>query len=168
MSMRTLSHSVLTLTLLLALMALLGGCGLESLQAPPPAPLGADRRDAVRQAAATLVEGIRLYESGNFSAAIATLDTPALQAAPAGIGTEALKYSAFSYCVSERYAACRQAFDRLLAIEPDFALRASERAHPMWGPVFDQAKAASEQQRAHASLDSERERWRGIDLWRAR
>ena len=81
---------------------------------------------------------------------------------------EALNYTAFGYCVMEAYAPCRHAFDRSLAIVPGFELGKSERGHPMWGPVFEAAKAASEQDRTHASLDDERERWRVIDLWRAR
>jgi tetratricopeptide (TPR) repeat protein len=149
------------------LLLLLAGCTLDSLQ-PSHQMLQPAGRDDVHKAAATLLEGIGLYESGDFDAAIATLDRPALQAAPAAIGIEALKYTAFSYCVTERYPQCRHAFDQLLAIDADFALRASEGSHPMWGPVFDQAKAASDHNRAHASLDTGRERWRGIDLWRAR
>jgi hypothetical protein len=123
---------------------------------------------AMRQAAAALLDGIRLYDNGNFKGAIVALDTPAMQAAPDALRLEALKYTAFSHCVLEDYAPCRQAFDLALAIDPGFELGKSERGHPMWGPVFDAAKAASEQARAHTSLDDERERWRGIDLWRAR
>jgi hypothetical protein len=124
--------------------------------------------EAVRKAAEVLTEGIRLYEVGNFDGAIATLDEPAIQAAPDAMRVEALKYTAFSYCVTEHYAQCRHAFDLSLDIDAGFALRNSERGHPMWGPVFAAAKAASEQHHAHTSLDQERERWRGIDLWRAR
>jgi Tfp pilus assembly protein PilF len=125
-------------------------------------------QDRVDKAVTTLLEGIRLYERGDFKAAIATLNVRAMQAAPDAIRLEALKYTAFSYCVMENYAACRHAFDQSLAIDRDFDLRKSERSHPMWGPVFDDAKTASEQSRADGSFDQDRERWRGIDLWRAR
>ena len=122
----------------------------------------------VRSAAATLLEGFRRYDNGRFQEAIAVLNTPEMQAAPAPIRVEALKYTAFSYCVTEDYARCRHAFDLAFAIDAGFDLRNSERGHPMWGPVFDAAQAASAQDREHASLDHDRERWRGIDLWRAR
>jgi tetratricopeptide (TPR) repeat protein len=135
--------------------------------ARPGAPGQAGYED-VSKAAATLLEGIRLYENGNFKEAIAAFGAPDVQAAPAAIRVDALKYSAFSYCVLENYAQCRHAFDLALGLDPDFALRSSERGHPMWGPVFDAAKATSEQGRTHTSLDRERERWRGVDLWRAR
>lgn len=133
-----------------------------------PAPGSAPGHDAMRQAASALLDGIRQYDNGNFKGAIAALDGPDLQAAPDAMRVEALKYTAFSHCVMNEEAPCRQAFDQALNIDPDFALRPSERDHPMWGPVFDAAKSASERQRAQASTERERERWRGIDLWRAR
>jgi hypothetical protein len=100
--------------------------------ARPGAPGQAGYED-VSKAAATLLEGIRLYENGNFKEAIAAFGAPDVQAAPAAIRVNALKYSAFSYCVLENYAQCRHAFDLALGLDPDFALRSSERGHPMWG-----------------------------------
>jgi tetratricopeptide (TPR) repeat protein len=129
---------------------------------------GQPGHEDVGKAAATLLEGIRQYESGNFKEAIATLGAPAIQAAPNVIRVDALKYAAFSYCVLEDYTQCHHAFDLALGIDPDFELRTSERGHPMWGPVYEDAKAVSEQDRTHTSIDRDRERWRGIDLWRAR
>jgi tetratricopeptide (TPR) repeat protein len=124
--------------------------------------------EEVRKAAEALLAGIRLYENGHFEQAIAKLREPALQAAPEAMRVEALKYTAFSYCVIERYPQCRDAFDQSLAIDSDFELRKSERGHPMWGPVFEEAKAASEENRTYTPVNRNRERWRGIDLWRAR
>lgn len=146
-------------------LAMLAGCaGMQSRpeQAVQPG------HEAMRQAAAALLDGIRLYDNGHFKGAIAVLEAPSLRAAPDAMRVEALKYIAFSYCVMEDYAPCRHAFDLSLGIDPDFTLRDSERGHPMWGPVFDAAKADSERHRVQASTDRERERWRGIDLWRAR
>jgi hypothetical protein len=142
------------------------GCAAVS----PPRTEGAKQgsQDRVEKSVTALLEGVRLYERGDFKAAIAALNVQAMQAAPDAIRLEALKYTAFSYCVMENYAACRHAFDQSLDIDRDFELRKSERSHPMWGPVFDQAKAASDQYTANGSLDQDRERWRGIDLWRAR
>jgi hypothetical protein len=144
---------------------MLAGCADMGSHAEPGMQPG---HEEVRRAAATLLEGIQLYESGNFMGAIAKLGEPEMQAAPGAMRVEALKYTAFSYCVTENYAQCRHAFDLSLLIDADFELRKSERGHPMWGPVFAEAKAASEQNRVHTSIDHDRERWRGIDLWRAR
>jgi lipoprotein NlpI len=147
------------------LLLMLAGCAGMGTRAEYGTQAG---REEVRKAAETLLEGIRRYERGDFAGAIATLDEPALRTAPDAMRVEALKYTAFSYCVMENYAQCRHAFDLSLDIDSGFDLRKSERGHPMWGPVFEQAKAASEQDHTHMSADRNRERWRGIDLWRAR
>ena len=151
-----------SILLSLAMLAACAGVQDRPGHALPPG------HEAMRQAASALLDGIRLYDNGNFKGAIDVLDGPELQAAPDAMRVEALKYTAFSYCVLEDYARCRHAFGLALELDPDFVLRTSERGHPMWSPVFDAAKAASEQDRAQASTDRERERWRGIDLWRAR
>jgi hypothetical protein len=52
----------------------------------------------------------------------------------------ALKYTAFSYCVTSRPAQCRQAFDKALRLDPSFQLAPGEYGHPLWGPVFAKAK----------------------------
>jgi hypothetical protein len=167
---RVLTSAMLTLAML-AMLAMLAGCAElphahdhthDHARETPSA------HAAMREAAALLLDGIQLYDNGHFTDAIATLGMPAMGAAPEPMRVEALKYTAFSYCVMDDYGHCRHAFERALAIDAGFELSKSERGHPMWGSVFDAAKAASEQERAHSALDGERERWRGIDLWRAR
>jgi len=123
--------------------------------------------EQVRKAATAMVDGIRLYDNGDFDAAIARLSEPEVRSSPSPIRVEALKYIAFSYCVTRDLPDCRHAFDAALAIDADFELGTGEGGHPMWGPVFDQAKAASENHRARASLDGSRARWRSMDgTWR--
>jgi hypothetical protein len=148
-----------------ALLLTLAGCAGTGERAADGMQAG---HEEVRKAAETLLAGIRLYESGDFDRAIATLGGPQMRAAPSAMRVEALKYMAFSYGVTDQRAQCRRAFDQLLVIDADFELRKSERDHPMWGPVFEEAKSASEKNRMHTAVDSNRERWRGIDLWRAR
>lgn len=92
--------------------------------------------------AASLREGIRLYNEGDFANAIARLGAADSQNATAATRTTALKYTAFSYCVTQRPLQCRQAFDKALRIDASFALAPGEEGHPMWGPVFDKARAA--------------------------
>jgi len=98
-------------------------------------------REAARDPAATLREGIRLYNNGDFADAITRLNAPEIQSANTATRTSALKYTAFSYCVTQRPTQCRQAFDRALRLDADFALAPGEQGHPMWGPVFDKARA---------------------------
>lgn len=124
--------------------------------------------EQVRTAATVMLEGIGLYDNGDYQKAISKLSELVSQEVPLAIRVEALKYIAFSYCVMERYPECRHAFDSALKIDADFELGPSEGGHPMWGPIFEQAKVASKTDRAPASIDRESERWRGIDTWRAR
>jgi len=98
-------------------------------------------RDTARDPAAALREGIRLYNNGDFADAITRLNAPEIQSASIAIRTSALKYTAFSYCVTQRPTQCRQAFDRALRLDADFTLAPGEQGHPMWGPVFDKSRA---------------------------
>lgn len=99
-------------------------------------------KDTGRDAGSTLREAIRLYTNGDFAGAIAKLEAPDLQAANLATRIAALKYTAFSYCVTQRPAPCRQAFDKALRLDANFALAPGEEGHPMWGPVYDKARAA--------------------------
>ena len=99
-------------------------------------------REGARDSAAALRDGIRLYNDGDFTNAIVKLNAPEIQSANAATRTSALKYTAFSYCVTQRPAQCRQAFDRALRLDANFALAPGEEGHPMWAPVFEKARAA--------------------------
>jgi hypothetical protein len=89
-----------------------------------------------------LREGIRLYNEGEFNAAIRRLSARDVNTGPLPTRLTALKYLAFSYCVTSRPAPCRQAFDRALRLDPSFDLAPGEHGHPLWGPVFTKAKQA--------------------------
>ena len=102
-------------------------------------------REGARDPAAALREGIRLYNNGDFAEAIARLNAPEILAANTATRVSALKYTAFSYCVTQRPTQCRQAFDRALRLDADFALAPGEEGHPMWTPVFDKARASRQE-----------------------
>lgn len=68
-----------------------------------------------------------------------------LQTAPRDMHIEALKLQAFSYCLLKDTQRCKRSFDRLVQRYPDFDLPAAEKQHPMWGPVFEQAKTQGKQ-----------------------
>ncbi|WP_338845813.1 TssQ family T6SS-associated lipoprotein [Massilia sp. W12] len=89
-------------------------------------------------------EGLALYNNGNFNEAVKRLSAPEIwNSRDKSIQAEAAKYMAFSYCVTNRRQLCRQQFDRLLKLEPGYELSAAEKGHPLWGPVFVQAKKAA-------------------------
>lgn len=109
----------------------------EDVMAPrarsaPPAP-------ATRNVVA-LREGIKLYDDGDFNGAIRRLGAVDVPSEAIGNRLIALKYMAFSYCVTGRTLPCRQAFDKALRLDPSFDLGPGEHSHPLWGPVFERAK----------------------------
>jgi hypothetical protein len=95
-------------------------------------------RPATSQAA--LNEGIELYDKGEFNAAIKRLNAPEIASADKSTQTKALKYMAFSYCVTSRQTLCRRQFEKALKIDPAFDLEPGEKGHPLWGATFDRAK----------------------------
>ena len=91
---------------------------------------------------AALREGIKLYEDGDYNAAIRKLSSREITSSPVSTRVTALKYTAFSYCVTSRPNQCQQAFEKALRLDPKFELSAGEHGHPVWGPVFAKAKSA--------------------------
>jgi tetratricopeptide (TPR) repeat protein len=105
------------------------------------------RRDSARTEApaereqAALREGIRLYNEGDFNGAIRRLSSNDIRSsAPQRTRVTALKYTAFSYCVTSRPKQCQEAFERALKLDPNFTLEAGEQGHPLWAPAFERAK----------------------------
>jgi tetratricopeptide (TPR) repeat protein len=105
-------------------------------------PVRQERPVTVRDEAA-LREGIRLYNEGEYNAAIKRLNSSDMNGGSTRNRLAALKYTAFSYCVTGRQAQCRQTFDRAFKLDPDFDLGQGEHGHPLWGPVFAQARQAA-------------------------
>jgi hypothetical protein len=103
-------------------------------------PAGAHNRAASARPPAALREGIDLYNDGDFNGAIRRLSAREIASSRVPTRVTALKYTAFSYCVTARPAQCRQAFDKALRLDPSFDLAPGEYGHPLWGPVFSRAK----------------------------
>lgn len=85
--------------------------------------------------------GIKEYEEGNYREAQARLQA----ALDAGLKNKAdkvkaHKYLAFTNCVTDREAKCRDEFRKALDIDPTFDLTVAEAGHPTWGPVFRSVK----------------------------
>jgi hypothetical protein len=136
-------NRVLTISLLSCLVAaaLLSGCaelpfvGGNKFASAHRRGEAAPRRDQV-----ALREGINLYNDGDFSGAIRRLSSSDIATGSVATRLTALKYTAFSYCVTSRPAPCRQSFEKALKLDPSFDLAAGEHGHPLWGPVFKRAK----------------------------
>lgn len=108
---------------------------------PPPVPPVPPVNEA-----SVLKEGIASYNNGEYSSAIKRLSSATeiwgAEGSKAG-QLEALKYMAFSYCLTQRQALCRAQFERALKIDPAFDLAPGEKGHPLWGPVFAKTQKAA-------------------------
>ncbi len=91
-----------------------------------------------------LTEGTELYDKGDYKGAIRKLQL-ASESADDTTSTkqDSLRLLAFSYCVTGQRALCKTQFSNLLKITPDFQLSRAEAGHPLWGPVFKEAKVAA-------------------------
>ncbi len=112
--------------------------------APKPLPPPSQPQPPVNEAS-VLKEGIAAYNNGEYTAAIKRLSSAneiwGAEGSKAG-QLEALKYMAFSYCLTQRQALCRTQFERALKIDPSFDLAPGEKGHPLWGPVFAKTQKA--------------------------
>ena len=124
--------------ILLTVCALLAGCETE-----PMRQMSGDIKSLweTPKGDADLAAGIRSYEDGNYNVATRQLQS-ALKAGLNSFGQiKAHKYLAFINCASGRESRCREEFQKVLHIAPDFELEPAEAGHPTWGPVFRSVKA---------------------------
>ncbi|WP_332876243.1 TssQ family T6SS-associated lipoprotein [Massilia sp. S19_KUP03_FR1] len=107
-----------------------------------PAPAPDTMAPAILPAApvSVLAEGIALYEKGDYNGAVKKLAVANVATAPKATQLSALKYTAFSYCLTSRQALCRQQFEKALKIDASFDLEPGEKGHPMWWPAWLKAK----------------------------
>ena len=90
-----------------------------------------------------LWQGIAFYEEGNYRTASRRLLFALEEGLTIPDRVQAHKYLAFIACVSGRQLTCREEFEIALQLDPSFELDDAESGHPIWGPLFRSAKAAS-------------------------
>jgi tetratricopeptide (TPR) repeat protein len=110
---------------------------------PPPKALSAGEK--------LIAEGIAAYDAGDYMKSAKVLQDAIKETLSPEDQIKARKFTAFSFCLSNRMPLCRQEFDRLLQTRPDFDLSAAEAGHPSWGPSFRAAKARAKQPAPPAS-----------------
>jgi len=145
------SRTLAPLSWLLAA-AILAGCASEGAkpQAAPSEPVAAPSPVPAVQAPpqpvlapdqAALKAGIDAYNNGEFNDAIKRLGGADIwSGASKATQLAALKYLAFSYCVTSRQALCRRQFEKAFKLDPGFDLAPGEHGHPLWEPMFERAK----------------------------
>jgi len=130
------------LFVLLFLVPILSGCetlkqGVKDITSVFDSEEPAKKPAPARNGEATLAAGITQFEEGNYGQAQRLLQASLADGLPTGASrARAHKYLAFTYCVTNRTAQCRQEFSNALAADPRFTLTAAEAGHPTWGPVF--------------------------------
>lgn len=110
----------------------------------PAASPAAERRDVPEAppspAQQALASGIEAYNKGDFNNAIKRLSAPEIANADKPTQLSALKYSAFSYCVTKRQTQCTQQFVKAFKLDRSFELAPGEKGHPLWTQAFERAK----------------------------
>ena len=77
------------------------------------------------------------YDSGEYRPLIKKIKaTPELKNGSAAFREEALKYQAFSECISKMPRSCRATFRTLFSENPNFALSVAEENHPAWKATY--------------------------------
>jgi len=88
-----------------------------------------------------LAEGMIAYDAADYVKSVKGFQDALKETLSADDQLKARKFSAFSYCLSNRTTLCRQEFEKILQLKADFDLSPAEAGHPSWGPSFRSAKA---------------------------
>jgi hypothetical protein len=57
-----------------------------------------------------------------------------------------MKYTAFTLCLENKFAACRAEFVSIYEVDKDFDLTPAEAGHPSWTKTFAAAKAQAKKE----------------------
>lgn len=99
------------------------------------------RNGAPTQAQMELRRGIRSYEEAEYEIAVRKIQSALDRGLKApGDKSKAYKYLAFVACASGRMKSCHAQFRNALRADPGFDLAPAEAGHPVWGPVFRNAR----------------------------
>lgn len=90
-----------------------------------------------------LSTGLGEYADGQFAEAAKDLQSALDLGLSSSDQIKAHKHLAFIHCITGKKRQCRDEFLKALAINPGLNLEPAEAGHPIWGPVFKSAKAAS-------------------------
>ena len=149
----TKSAQIISIILSLACISFVTGCATQpEKKQPSPKPAAEPVRKApepiVEKAPATntvgseaaLQDGITAYNEGDYNGAIKKLSAAEIWTGSKQGQLAALKYMAFSYCVTSRQSLCKAQFEKAFKLDPKFDLAPGEKGHPLWGPAFERAK----------------------------
>lgn len=88
-----------------------------------------------------MVDAMFAYEAADYVKSVKGFQDALKETLTTDDQLKARKFLAFSFCLSNRITLCRQEFEKILQMKPDFDLSPAEAGHPSWGPSFRNAKA---------------------------
>jgi hypothetical protein len=89
-----------------------------------------------------LNSAIALYQAGDFNGTLKVLNNSneIWKNGDKDLKLDAFKYTAFSYCLTNRATLCRQQFQKAFKLDKNFALAPGEKGHPLWTPAYERAR----------------------------
>ncbi len=89
-----------------------------------------------------LADGMVKYDAGDYPAAHALYQSALKEGLKSPEDqVRAMKYTAFTLCLTEKYPQCRAEFVKIYDVNPKFDLTPAEAGHPSWTRTFASAKA---------------------------
>jgi tetratricopeptide (TPR) repeat protein len=89
-----------------------------------------------------LADGMVKYDAGEYPAALALYQSALKEGLKSPEDqVRAMKFTAFTLCLTEKFAQCRAEFVKVYDVDPKFDLTPAEAGHPSWTRTFASAKA---------------------------
>ena len=88
-----------------------------------------------------MADAMAAYDAADYNKSVKGFQDALKEALSMDDQLKARKFTAFSYCLSNRRALCQQEFEKILQARADFDLLPAEAGHPSWGPSFRAAKS---------------------------
>ncbi len=90
-------------------------------------------------------DAMKAYDDADYPTAIKLLQDVQKEKLSPTEQIRTLKFTAFSYCLTNHVTMCRNEFEKILLLNPAFELDAAEAGHPSWGPAFRAVKTKQKQ-----------------------
>ncbi len=88
-----------------------------------------------------MLEAMKAYDDADYNQAVKNFQDALKEPLADADKVAAHKFTAFSYCLTNRMTLCRTEFEAVFKIDPKFDLAPAEAGHPSWGPSFRAVKA---------------------------
>ena len=106
-----------------------------------------------------LNDGMVKYDAGDYPAAQALYASALKEGLKAKEDqVRAMKFTAFSLCLENKYRDCRAQFIKIYGVDPNFDLTPAEAGHPSWTKTFASAKAQAKKEQHERELKEAREK----------